>query len=794
LKCKNAQYINALYLRSSGMASLSKFFCRMATLSLWPLLLTGLFCFPLHGAANAKTDRWATCRGGEPDLRIASCTDILARGSRETKSHRIAAFLNRSSAYRAKGDLDRAIADLDNALQLNPKSPLSLTNRASAYQAKGDLDRAAADYTAVIALKPKSAAAFLGRAEIYRAKGELDCAIADYGTALRLDNKLAAAYAGRAKAYRAKQNLDKALADFDKSLMLDPKSAALHLDRGEIYEAKGDIDDAIADYGQAITQDPKLSTAYNARGLAFSAKGDFERALGDFSEAVTLDPAFADAFFNRAKAHLGKHDLEHARQDLQATLALGTRQTGAKEALDKVNELLAASATQSTQELNHQNLPWSLALPFAGMLLSIALGPLVVKEWWHIHYEKAAVFWAALTIAGLVAAAGPRAALAGFVRSMTLEYVPFILMLFALYTAAGGIAIKGKLRGAPLVNTMILGFGTLTASLIGTTGASMILIRPLLRANRARRHHAHVVVFFIFLVSNIGGVLTPLGDPPLFLGFLEGIDFFWTARTLWPHALFAAGTLLVIFFLLDSYLYRSDPHRPLDEGAAAALRIDGLANIALIGAAVGAIIVSGLWRPGIGFEVLGTRIELQNLARELAMVLTGLASLWLTHPALRAANDFDWEPIREVAYLFAGIFICIIPVMAMLDAGPHGPFAPVTGMLTQADGTPAHAVYFWATGLLSSFLDNAPTYLVFFHLAGGDAHTLMGPLAKTLTAISLGAVFMGAATYIGNAPNFMVYAIARRAGMRVPSFFAYMIWSGAILLPLFAAVTWLFLT
>src|SRR5579884_469562 len=448
----------------------------------------------------------------------------------------------------------------------------------------------------------------------------------------------------------------------------------------------------------------------------------------------------------------------------------------------------------AVEALDGASLPWPLALPFAGMLLSIALGPLLIKEWWHIHYEKAAAFWACLTVMGLSVVAGPMAGAVGFVHSMALEYVPFILMLFALYTAAGGIVVSGTLAGSPLVNMAILATGTLVASIVGTTGASMILIRPLLRANSSRKRNAHVVVFFIFLVSNIGGVLTPLGDPPLFLGFLQGIDFFWTTRALLLQGLFTAGLLLLVFLCIDSYLYQREDTFTLAIDGIRKLRVKGLQNLGLIAIAIMTIVASGIWRPGIGFEVLGTRIESQNLARELVMILVGLASLRLTDPALRAANGFDWEPIREVAYLFAGIFTCIIPVMAMLHAGTDGPFAPVIRMLTWADETPNNAAYFWATGLLSSFLDNAPTYLVFFYLAGGDPVVLMGPLAGTLTAISLGAVFMGANTYVGNAPNFMVYAIARRAGVKMPSFFAYMLWSGGILLPLFIVVTWLFLS
>jgi Na+/H+ antiporter NhaD/arsenite permease-like protein len=454
--------------------------------------------------------------------------------------------------------------------------------------------------------------------------------------------------------------------------------------------------------------------------------------------------------------------------------------------------MMTATPAMAREALDGARLPWPLALPFAGILLSIALGPLAVKEWWHIHYAKAAGFWAILALGGLIAVEGLPAAAASFVQIMVLEYLPFILMLFALFTAAGGITVEGRLNGSAPVNTTILALGTMIASIIGTTGASMILIQPLIRANSARSFNAHVVVFFIFLVSNIGGVLTPLGDPPLFLGFLRGIDFFWTTRALWPQALFASGVLLAIFFFVDSYFDRHEASPPPAGTAAVKLRVSGQVNIGLIGIAILAVVESGFWRPGIGFDLLGTRIELQNLIRELVMVFVGLASLRVTNPGLRAANGFKWEPIREVAYLFAGIFTCIIPVMAMLEAGAQGPFSAAIDLLAR-DGRPDNAVYFWATGILSSFLDNAPTYLVFFQLAGGDPAALMGPLAKTLTAISLGAVFMGANTYIGNAPNFMVYAIARRAGVNMPGFFPYMIWSGAILFPVFAAVTWLFL-
>ena len=351
----------------------------------------------------------------------------------------------------------------------------------------------------------------------------------------------------------------------------------------------------------------------------------------------------------------------------------------------------------AAEGLDGAKLPLALGLPFVGILLSIALGPLVVKEWWHIHYEKAAAFWAVLTLGGLVAVKGLDVAAAALVHNLAIEYLPFILMLLALFTAAGGIAIKGSLKGSPLVNGAILAFGAAIASIIGTTGASMILIRPLIRANEGRRFNAHVVVFFIFLVSNIGGALTPLGDPPLFLGFLHGVDFFWTAKWLWPQTLFAVVVLLVVFFAIDIFLSRREGARPAP-GPAIPFSVTGLVNVALIGVAIAAIVASGIWRPGVGWTLLGTRIELQNVVREGAMVVVTVASLLLTNRKSRAENGFDWEPIREVAYLFAGIFITIIPVMAMLQAGKNGPFAAVIALLEHPDGSANNAVYFWATG------------------------------------------------------------------------------------------------
>lgn len=445
----------------------------------------------------------------------------------------------------------------------------------------------------------------------------------------------------------------------------------------------------------------------------------------------------------------------------------------------------AVPAATSHAALDGAHLAWPWALPFAGILLTIATGPLLFKHVWHHHYGKLALAWGAVTLLPIALLHGLPAAIAAFVHAALGEYLSFIVLIFALYVVAGGILITGNLRGTPLTNTVLLAFGTLIASIVGTTGAAMILIRPLLRANEHRRSNAHVVVFFIFLVCNIGGALSPLGDPPLFIGFLRGVAFFWTTQHLWGQTLLVAALVLAVFVALDIALARREAAgQPRDE-VPLALQVHGLINLLLIALVIAAILGSAVWRPGISFDVYGTPVELQNLLRDGALVLIALLSLWLTPDEHREANGFNFEPIREVAILFAAIFVCIIPVLAMLQAGPDGPFAGLLAAVTTPDGQPRNLVYFWLTGALSGFLDNAPTYLVFFGLAGGDAQHLMTTLKPTLAAISMGAVYMGALTYIGNAPNFMVYAIANERGVRMPGFFGYMLWSIAVLIPVF---------
>lgn len=455
--------------------------------------------------------------------------------------------------------------------------------------------------------------------------------------------------------------------------------------------------------------------------------------------------------------------------------------------------LCAAPALASASDIDGSALSVLWGVPFAGILLSIALMPLLVPIFWHHHYGKVAAGWGLAFLLPFAAAFGPAAAGASLVHALLAEYIPFVILLTALFTVAGGIYIRGNLHGSPGLNTAILAIGALLASCMGTTGASMLLIRPLIRANDNRRHVAHVVVFFIFIVSNAGGSLTPLGDPPLFLGFLKGVDFFWTLRHIFAESLFLIGALLVIFHALDAWFYhRREEQLPADPTPDThAIGLDGKVNLALLLAVVALVLLSGVWQSPVVFGIAGTPVGLPGLVRDAGLVLVTLASLKLTPVRVHADNQFGWGPMQEVAKLFAGIFLTIVPVIAMLKAGVHGPFAAIVSAVTRPDGTPDPAMYFWAAGVLSSFLDNAPTYLVFFNTAGGDPVVLMTALAPTLAAISAGAVFMGANSYIGNAPNLMVKAIAEDRGVQMPGFFGYMLWSGGILLPLFLLITFI---
>jgi Na+/H+ antiporter NhaD/arsenite permease-like protein len=432
-------------------------------------------------------------------------------------------------------------------------------------------------------------------------------------------------------------------------------------------------------------------------------------------------------------------------------------------------------------------------LPFLGLLLSIAVCPVFWPDAWEQNYDRIVAFWIAITVIPLIYVRGWSDSFHDILHVLMSEYMPFMLTLLGLFTCAGGIALRGHLKATPLINSGILGLGTALASFIGTTGASMIFIRPLLLANKGRRYVVHVVVFFIFLVANIGGALSPLGDPPLLLGFFRGVDFFWPIQNLWRPTLFLVSILIGGFFILDTWLAHRERRKRLREVSEEKGRfhLEGFRNIFLLLLLVLTIMLSGMWNSGIEWRFFGVTLTLQSIARDLIILGIVGISIWKTPDDVRAFNNFSWHPICEVAILFAGLFICMSPVTALLKLQDAGPFASLVHLVQGGDGSSYPRAYFWITGILSSFLDNAPTYLVFFELAGGDPKTLMTTGQATLAAISAGAVFMGANSYIGNAPNFMIYAIARHNGVNMPTFFGYMLWSLCILIPLFIILTFM---
>jgi Na+/H+ antiporter NhaD/arsenite permease-like protein len=418
---------------------------------------------------------------------------------------------------------------------------------------------------------------------------------------------------------------------------------------------------------------------------------------------------------------------------------------------------------------------WS-ALPFALLLLAIALLPIVAEKWWHSNLRKGMLS---------IGLAVPVAAYLGYLqwaqgqpavtelKHAVVEYVDFIMLLAALYTVAGGISVQGPFRATPLVNVGFLAFGAVLANVIGTTGASMLLIRPLLRINLARQHRGHLPIFFIFLVSNLGGLLTPLGDPPLFLGFLNGVDFFWTF-SMWPHWLVVNGIVLAIALGWDAIAYRREPDPEKLTPAQASFGCGGSINFVFLLGILAAVLLQS---PAL----LG---DYRLMFPWPSAIMAALALLsWLcTARSLREHNGFSWEPMIEVAVLFVGIFVTMIPALALLSH--HRDHLNITQPWQ----------YFWLTGILSALLDNAPTYMTIASLAAGGQNltTLAHEQPLILQAISAGAVFMGALTYIGNGPNFMVKSMAESMGYSMPSFFGYLLHGCAILLPVFVLATWLF--
>ncbi|HLY11441.1 MAG TPA: sodium:proton antiporter [Planctomycetota bacterium] len=411
---------------------------------------------------------------------------------------------------------------------------------------------------------------------------------------------------------------------------------------------------------------------------------------------------------------------------------------------------------------------WS-AVPFAGLLLCIAALPLVAPEWWHSNRNKAIVSCAFGIPVGIYAAFRDPASLA----HTALEYLAFVSLLGSLYVISGNIVIRGSLPGTPASNTLLLAGGALLTNLVGTTGAAMLLIRPFLKANRNRPSRVHQVVFFILIVANCGGCLTPLGDPPLFLGFLKGVPFEWTLR-LWKEWLLLLGCLLACFYLLDRRLLRSSPPEAATEGPGEPVRIAGKANIALLVGVIGVVLAGGfLIHPRYGETAA-------QLFQSGALGALAVVSLISTPKTLRQENEFSWHPYLEVAILFAGIFTAMIPALSILRT-----LGPSLGISKPWQ-------FFFMTGGLSAFLDNAPTYLAFLSLAQNFPDEVAGTTHRILQSISSGSVFFGALTYIGNGPNFMVKAIAEHRGVKMPSFFGYLGWSLSFLGPVLLIIALLF--
>ena len=465
--------------------------------------------------------------------------------------------------------------------------------------------------------------------------------------------------------------------------------------------------------------------------------------------------------------------------------------------------LVPNAAFASGEALGDQLPLWSM-IPFAGMLLSIAIFPIVKPHWWEKNMLWVALFWSFVFLVPFFFVYGADETIYQLIHTVVLDYVPFLLLLFALYAVAGGIVIKGSMVGTPKLNTIILAIGTVLASVIGTTGAAMVLIRPLIRANEFRKRKMHTIIFFIFLVCNIGGALTPVGDPPLFMGFLRGVPFFWTTIHLLPLYVFTSVVLLVIYYIFENKMYKKD----LAEGCVQPehtgekIKIEGLHTLLYIVLILFAVVMSGTLAQSPMFQnpdgsVKGLHLyslhghdlvaTWPNIIKDILLLVAAFLSMKTTKKEIREFNNFNWAAIEEVAKLFIGIFITMIPALAILGARGAS-----LGLHTEWQ-------FFWSTGMLSGFLDNTPTYLVFLTTAAamgaaeGLATTIGIVEVPILIAVSAGAVFMGALSYIGNAPNFMVRSIAEESNIKMPSFFGYMKWSFGILIPLFLLDTLIFM-
>ncbi|MDR2723776.1 MAG: sodium:proton antiporter [Holosporaceae bacterium] len=426
---------------------------------------------------------------------------------------------------------------------------------------------------------------------------------------------------------------------------------------------------------------------------------------------------------------------------------------------------------------------WSM--PFLGIIFSMSCFPLLCPRLWSRCAGYVPLFWISVYVLAVGGFLGVAHVIPAICEPIITDYLPFIILISALYIVSGGIFISFSRGHGPIFNTAYLFVGSIIAGWIGTTGAAALLIRPFLRANQGRKYTVHLMVFFIFLVANVGGAATPLGDPPLFIGFLKGVDFFWFIRHLFPILFGTITVLCGIFFLLDLILFRLDLGITYERSEGPFLQIQGMGNVILI---VMILLVVIFCNFDGAFILYGERFSYASILRNTLLAIISLVSLKITPTEIRRKNDFSFAPIREIAELFAGIFITVAPIIDMLHRGPNGEFGWIFEWIAPG-GEFLASRCFWASGILSAILDNAPTFLIFFHLTSGDPHVLMTLKSNILMAFSISTVFMGALTYIGNAPNLIVKSISVNHGVRVPSFMGYMKWSCLILLPIFVVIS-----
>ncbi len=424
------------------------------------------------------------------------------------------------------------------------------------------------------------------------------------------------------------------------------------------------------------------------------------------------------------------------------------------------------------------------AFPYIALMLGLALFPLLLLKIWHVLEKPILVVIGVWTLMVMVQVEGAYHAVHSFSHMFFHEYIAFLAILFALFVVAGGIHVQFNMSDSLKNNVLILLSGAILANFIGTTGASMVLIRPFLRLNHNRPYKTHLGVFFIFIVANIGGSLTPLGDPPLFMGYLAGVDFGWTLQHGWLPFVMTIAFCLGVFACID----RVKNKRTISQRHDVGIAIEGGVNFVLMGAIVAITLFAPCLSSVSVISIMEVEISWQDIIRDCGYVAIGGLSLWLTPKHIHQHQHFNFEPFKEVARVFLVIFLSLIPISAMLKLGCNGPFH-VLFNFAHAQCLPIDVRYFWLSGGLSAFLDNAPTYLLFFKMAGGNAQILMNQLPSTLLAISLGSVYMGAMSYIGNAPNFMVRSIAKQSGVEMPSFVGYMIWSCVVLLPILYCIS-----